>query len=299
MPSGELCVPKNELDISATLECGQVFRFRRFYPAGVEAQPAWELISSGMRCLLFEDGAIVRIRAGKEDLPYFKNYFDLERPYAPLIRKLRRLEPGPLLKKALSFARGLRLLRQDKFETLIGFIISTNNNISRIRGIIERLCAALGERREGLGEGGAGRPAGEKGPQGSFFAFPPAEAMARAGENFYRNLGCGYRSPWLFKAVKKVLETVNLEALAELPTEDLIRALREFEGVGPKAADCIALFAYGRHELFPVDTWMKKAYRDLFQDEAPEKTMRKRLMERFGPYSGLAQQVLFYYYRSA
>jgi len=262
----------------AVLECGQVFRFRQIDGSD------WEIISGDKRCLLAEKGGKTVISAAKADIPYFINYFDLERDYRPIIRSLRRVcargEPPLELEHVLAHGKGLRLLRQDKWETLLSFIISTNNNIPRIRGIIEKLCAALGKKRNG------------------FYAFPTAKAMAAKDEGFYRKAGCGYRAPWLAAAAKKAA-VVNLEALDALPTGELVGSLMAFDGIGPKAADCIALFAYGRFDTFPVDTWVKKIYRDLFPsaEGAGEKTMRRHLIERFGEYAGAAQQFLFYHYR--
>lgn len=273
--NGKIAAAKKDLNLRATLECGQVFRFT---DAGNGRR---ELISGGRRCVLWEDGNKTLIGAEKDDIPYFINYFDLEQSYDPMIKEL---EDSPLMKAAAAFGRGLKILRQDRFETLISFIVSTNNNIGRIKGIIERICAALGRPR-GKPETGAG-----------FYGFPDPETMARAGEKLYRELGCGYRSPWIARAAEKAAVS-GLDALARLPTGELTGVLQSFAGVGPKAADCIALFAYARYDVFPVDTWVKKLYRDLFNAVPAAGLMRKNLTARFGRFSGIAQQLLFYYYR--
>ena len=122
--------------------------------------------------------------------------------------------------------------------------------------------------------------------------------MARAGEMFYRDSGCGYRAPWIADAAEKAVRSMELDRLSGLPSQELTAALQTFRGIGPKAADCVALFAYGRYDVFPVDTWVKKLYRDLFGDSPPERVMRKNLIEKFGPSAGIAQQYLFYYYRN-
>jgi N-glycosylase/DNA lyase len=272
---GKITAAKKDLNIRATLDCGQVFRFT------VAEDGRRELISGSRRCVLWEDRKKTLIRAAKHDIPYFINYFDLKQSYAPMIKEL---EDSPLMKAAAAFGRGLRILRQDRFETLISFIVSTNNNIARIRGIIERICAALG------------CPLGKPKTGTVFYGFPGPEAMAGAGEKMYRELGCGYRSPWIARAAEKAASS-SLDVLAGLPTEKLTGALQSFAGVGPKAADCIALFAYARYDVFPVDTWVKKLYRDLFNAVPAAGLMRKNLIARFGRFSGIAQQQLFYYYR--
>jgi N-glycosylase/DNA lyase len=319
---GRILVPRKDFNVRATLECGQVFRFRRLDspPAGSGRGAAYNLISADKTCVVAEEGSRTVIYARRRDIPYFVRYFDLETSYAPVLRELRArarnsrvLAPGgaALVEAALEYGRGLRILRQNPFETLISFIISTNNNIKRIRGIIERICAALGRRRAGL-------PAG-----GGFYAFPDAAVMAEQDEAFYRNAGCGYRAGWLPPAAKKAAAG-GLALFAGLPTPELAAVLQTFEGVGPKAADCIALFAYARYGVFPVDTWVKKLYRDLIaaepgtrgavapgvmrafgpRDERKDNggavapgVMRENLTGCFGRFAGIAQQFLFYYYR--
>jgi N-glycosylase/DNA lyase len=306
-----ITVDKKDLNPQRTFECGQVFRFTK------NTESEYTVISENKKCLVKTEGKTVSIYAPKNELPYFKNYFDLETSYAPILRNLRNLrnlrtlrnsQPASvknMMKDAIAYGRGIRLLRQDKFETLISFIISTNNNIPRIKSIIERICGELGTRCDtGLGP---------------FHAFPTARAMAACGEDFYRKLGCGYRSKWICDAAQKA-EKIDLESLGGLSNTsgreprsasaagsgfassvELIGRLREFDGIGPKAADCIALFAYGRYDVFPVDTWVKKIYYSLFPGSKPvtEKVMREKLIGLFGAYAGIAQQFLFYYYRDA
>ena len=145
--------------------------------------------------------------------------------------------------------------------------------------IIRGLCENLGENR------------------GIYHAFPGPEKMAAQSESFYRDIGCGYRSPWVLGAAQRTLREKGLEAYSSLPTAALLEALKRFDGVGPKVADCIALFAYNRYEVFPVDTWVKKIYRHWFGGSPGASVMRKNLAEKFGDYAGIAQQYLFYYYR--
>ncbi|MDR2047975.1 MAG: hypothetical protein LBP69_00825 [Treponema sp.] len=312
LEAGKIIVPKKDLNIQATVECGQVFRFAKNADSG--KSNVYELISTNKKCLLAEERGMAVIRAAEKDIEYFVNYFDLETPYAPILKELRRRLAAPparcpqgsrvtrasqvtqrsrtgdilpLIEHALEYGKGLRLLRQDRFETLISFVISTNNNIKRIKGIIERICTALGRRR--------------KSEFGPFFAFPAAKKMAAMDESFYRELGCGYRATWILEAARKAARKAarNFDGPETLSAEELVEKLMTFKGIGPKAADCIALFAFGRYDVFPVDTWVKKIYVDLFNERASEKTMRKNLINRFGRFSGIAQQFLFYYYRES
>ncbi|MDR2143999.1 MAG: hypothetical protein LBP29_06490 [Treponema sp.] len=298
LEAGKIIVPKKEFNIQATVECGQMFRFTKNTDSG--GHGVYELISQNRKCLLAEERGMAVIRAEEKDIGYFVNYFDLETSYTPILKELRRQlaapparharrsrarDLPPLIEHALEYGKGLRLLKQDRFETLVSFILSTNNNIKRIKGTIERICTALGRRRES-----------EFGP---FFAFPAAKKMAAMDEGFYREMGCGYRAKWIPEAARKAARKSarGLDGLEALSDEELIKQLQTFNGIGPKAADCIALFAFGRYAIFPVDTWVKKIYADLFNERASEKTMRQNLISRFGHFSGIAQQFLFYYYR--
>ena len=187
---GAIMVPAQDFAVRATLECGQVFRY---------APPdhgRWELIAGDRRCELHERGNYTVIMARRRDIPYFVRYFDLDRSYAAMLQELRAAEPAALTQAAAAYGRGIRILRQEPFETLISFLISTNNNIKRIQGIIERLCAALGKPLRG---------------NGTFrYAFPEPEAMASAGEMFYRDSGCGYRAPWIVDAAEKAVRSTEL-----------------------------------------------------------------------------------------
>jgi N-glycosylase/DNA lyase len=335
LENGKIIVPRKELNIRATLECGQVFRFTLPGSPPAGSGQGCELISADKKCVIAEEGNRVIVYARERDISYFVRYFDLETSYAPILRELRArtrdsrvLAPGgaAFVEAAFEYGKGLRILRQDPFEMLISFIISTNNNIKRIQGIIERLCAALGRHCPALPAGGAvsGGFTGGGTANGTFYDFPAVEVMAENGEGFYRDLGCGYRAKWLLLAAKKASGGC-LASFEELPTPELTAELQTFAGVGPKAADCIALFAYGRYDVFPVDTWVKKLYSVLFagkpdgngraiapgimrasgpRDERKEYKgaiapgiMRENLTACFGRFAGIAQQFLFYYSR--
>ncbi len=189
--------------------------------------------------------------------------------------------------QAICRHRGLRVLRQDGWETLASFICASFNNIKRIEGMLERLCQAYGE------------PVALNGFRG--FSFPRPEAVAGASERRLRSLGLGYRAPYL-KA------TARLVADGGLPAEHLRRvgydaakqALLGCEGVGDKVADCVALFGFEKYEAFPIDVWMERAMRYYFRHR---RMTRQRLhayaRRHFGPYAGYAQQYLYHDIRTA
>ncbi len=256
------------------LESGQVFRF---WPH----EGGYLLVAGRQLAFLRQEGDSVDIECTDEQ--YFYRYFDLDTDYQKITQSLCRF---PALKAAIDFGKGIRILRQEKLETLISFIISANNNIKRIQKIIGRICEGLGDELEFNGI--------------RYRAFPNAERLAGAGEEFFFKAGAGYRAGYIAQAAGKVLSGFDLEAISDLPTEQARARLMSIKGVGKKVCDCVLLFAYGRQDVFPVDTWMEKVF---LQDLCPQEDCRdrgqisKRCVEMFGGLSGYAQQYLFYYKR--
>ena len=218
----------NDLDIKKTLECGQVFRYRKI-------GDKYEIIAGKERAFIENTKNYTEISCTNEI--FFVKYFDLCRNYDIITMKLR--DKG-LICAAIDFGQGLRILNQNPFETLISFIISANNHIPRIKSIIERLCNSLGEE------------------MGGYHAFPTAEALASKDEAFYLSQGLGYRAPYVAETARKVAEGFDLNSVYGMSSDEAAKYLMTLKGVGPKVADCILLFGYGKPDVFPVDTWIKK-----------------------------------------
>lgn len=248
-------------DIEAILTSGQVFRYEYI-------DNEWIVYSRDKKAII-KDRTIY-----SDDIDYFINYFDLNRDYNLI---MDTLHSKPMIEEGLKIGSGIRILNQDKFEMVISFIISTQNFIPRIKKIIEKLCTALGERKEG------------------YYAFPTPSIMAEQTVEFYESIGAGYRAKYLLNSAKAIAEgKIDLDSLSSLTTEDISKQLLQLQGVGQKVADCILLFAYHREDTFPVDTWIKKAYFNLKGENAPDKQIRKELIELYSPYPGTAQQYIFY-----
>ena len=266
-----LKTPDEFFDISDTLNCGQVFRYS-------EKDGVFKVISGAECALVNAVGGIIRCT----DEEYFYNYFDFSRDYS----KIYGAACGygiDILKDAAEYGKGIRILNQDKAEMIISFIVSQNNNIPRIKGILSRICAALGEEREFMGE--------------KYFAFPALEALAVKDAEFYYGLGLGYRAPYVAETAKRLLEE-DISGYSALSTPDLKKKLLSFKGIGPKVADCISLFGFGRTDSFPVDTWIEKLYREDFGGELKDRNkITEYFTGLFGEYSGYIQQYLFYYKR--
>lgn len=258
-------------DLAQTLDCGQCFRF---YPDG---ETGWKG-AAGRHAAAFAwegDALLVRGSTPEEFEGFWAGYFDLGRNYAALRRDF--CGPAfagkfPALADCVKFAPGIRLLRQPPFEALIGFIVSQNNNVPRIKGIVDRLCRLFGE------------PLG-----GDAFAFPTPERLAACSLDDLAPLRSGWRASYILDAADKVARgEVCLEEIAALPLPEARRELTRIRGVGPKVADCVLLYGLGRAEAFPMDVWMKRAMARLFPGRAPEE---------FGPLAGIAQQFIFHYCR--
>ncbi len=252
------------------LECGQVFRFERF-------KEGYKVFSTDKACYLYSDGVTTTVEC--ENADYFYRYFDLANDYGAIIEKIRHFNV-PVLDRSLEVAKGLRLLNQNAEEMIFSFIISQNNNIPRIKKIILRICEGLGEEREFMGE--------------KYHAFPSAAAIAATDVSYFKALGAGYRDEFLVATAKKLV-AYGLENLQNADGEALKKQLLTFHGIGPKVADCIALFAFKKTECFPVDTWIEKLYREDFGGSLTDrKKINAYFCSLFGEYSGYVQQYLFY-----
>ncbi len=252
------------------LECGQIFRFEPF-------KAGYKVYSADKACYVYTDKSKTVVESEYAD--YFYRFFDLEREYAAVIEKIRQFNI-PLINRACETAKGLRLLNQSPEEMLFSFIISQNNNIPRIKGIISRISRTVGERREFMGE--------------EYYAFPSAARLAEKDAAFYKSLGAGYRDEFIVQTAKRVAAE-GLEHLKALDAPELKKQLLTYHGVGPKVADCVSLFGFNKAASFPVDTWIEKIYREDFNGTLKDRNkINAYFTSLFGEYSGYVQQYLFY-----
>lgn len=265
--SGNLIIKNLEnFDLAQTLDCGQAFRWKS--DDGVK----WQGVAHGRLMTLYKNGAgdlIIENTGIDEFNKIWKSYFDFDRDYAKIITEIGA---DPILKKAAEYSGGIRILNQDPWETLCSFIISQNNNIPRIKGIIDRLCENFGEKREG------------------FFTFPTADIIAKCSLDELEVLRSGFRAKYILDAAKKVSSgEVDLNALKAMPLDEAREHLMKIKGVGPKVADCVLLFSLCHIDAFPRDVWINRTMQVLFNNEFPPAAAQ---------YAGIAQQYLFYYARS-
>ncbi len=268
-------------------ECGQCFR--------------WNKQKNGSYTGVFKSNVInVKKEAGKvifrgistgDIKEECREYFDLDRDYEDIKNKLSKVDDN--LKNSIKYGSGIRILNQDLWETLISFIISANNNIPRIKGIIERISKNYGNKIVWDGK--------------EYYTFPTPEELSKASVSDLRKLGLGFRDVRVYETTKIIND--NKQKLQELANEKEVDILREklleFPGVGPKVADCIMLFSsLKRLEVFPIDVWVRRVMNELYiknEDETKvnKKEIEKLAKEKYGNLAGIAQQYLFYWRREA
>ena len=260
-----------------TLESGQIFRYKSI-------NDGFLVLSGDKACRIKDEKDGVYITCEECDEEYFKNYFDLDFSYADVFKKAEE-SSYDIVKNAAREARGVRILRQNSEEMIFSFIISQNNMIPRIKAIIERTAQTLGEKKSFMGE--------------EYFSFPKAEVLAKQSVDFYYKSGYGYRADYMPSAAKSVLTDEFNISEQGLTTAELRKRLMKIKGIGPKVADCVALFGYHRADSFPVDTWIEKLYREDFKGTLKDrKKITDFFLNEFGEYSGYIQQYIFYYKRT-
>lgn len=219
-----------------------------------------------------------------------KKYFDLDRNYEEIKETLSLIDDN--MKESIKYGKGIRILNQDLWEMIISFIISANNNIPRIKGIIERMSAKYGQEIRFRGT--------------SYYTFPTIDELSQASVKDLKDLGLGFRDRYVYETTKKIKEgKINLENLKQEPTNEVRKQLLTLTGVGPKVADCIMLFStLKRFDVFPVDVWVRRVMNDLYiHNEDETKVNKKQIQEiardKFGALEGIAQQYLFYWKRES
>jgi len=268
----------NSFSIEETLECGQCFRFIKI------AEREYIIIAHSKVLSILDKGNEVHFFPC--DIDEFEsiwiNYFDLKRNY----REIKEIlcERDEVLQKASAYANGIRILNQQSYECLISFIISQNNRIPMIKQVIKNICEFYGE---GIGD---------------FNAFPEPEKLVNLSEAELRECKAGFRAKYILDATRKVCDRNGgfLKEVDEADTETARKILMNIKGVGPKVADCVLLFSFGRHEVFPTDVWIKRVVEQLYfsGEQLSIKEIQQFSSEKFGEYAGYAQQYLFHYARS-
>ncbi len=252
-------------DLEQTLDCGQSFRWVK-NPDNSFTGVAYGKVAT----VSYKNGNLIVTQNGDTDEKLWRKYFDLDLNYMGIKEDLSKMHP--VLKEASSYAGGIRILNQEPFEALITFIISQNNNISRIKGIVDRLCENFGEKIDD-----------------THYAFPTVQRLANLSVDDLAPIRAGFRHRYIIDAAQCVQSgEINLEKLRTMEYADAQKELMKITGVGVKVADCVLLYGLHRLESFPLDVWMKRALSVLFDGMNGDE---------FGEYGGIAQQYIFHYSR--
>ena len=292
---------QNSFELKDIFECGQCFRWNEQEDGsyiGVIKNGVIQVKKEKKICK--EMNGAKEINKTKEIITFtgkcdgnlqeiVEKYFDLKRDYEKIKSQLENIDE--YLKTSIEYGKGIRILNQDLWETIISFIISANNNIPRIKGIIERISQKYGNEIEW----------NEK----KYYTFPTPEQLKDVTVQEFRNLGLVFRDIRLYETTQMILnKEVDLEKLRKNPnTQEVRNELLKLSGVGPKVADCILLFSdLKRFDVFPIDVWVRRVMNDLYIKESDESKVSKAKIEKlaeekFGDLKGLAQQYLFYWRR--
>ena len=257
-------VQSDDFNISQIANSGQCFRISE------QSNSEWEVISFGKtlkirsanendnNCYIFECNE-------KEYEEVWRDYFDMQRDYGEIKAKIKAIGDNYLI-NAVNFGYGMRILNQDLWEVIVSFIISQQNNIPRIKGIIKRLCAPYNSR------------------------FPSPNELVKYSEEDLVKIGLGYRARYVHNIAIAVVEgQLSFQKLKSLSYEDAVSYLKTFDGIGKKVANCIALFGLRKLEAFPIDVWINRILQNQYNGEFD--------VGLFPGYAGIVQQYMFYYER--
>lgn len=262
----DLCSAE-EMDISKTFECGQCFRWN------ADESGVYRGIAYGYPAKLWTENGRVFL-SSRAPAELWRAYFDLDRDYTEISKGFCG---GEYLDACISYGMGIRILRQEPWEALCSFIISQCNNIKRIKGIVERLCALYGNRVEFVGD--------------IYYTFPSAQRLSQLSAEDLAPLRSGYRAAYIVSAATAVASgAFDLDALIRTDYVTAKKELLKLNGIGEKVANCVVLFGLNHMEAFPIDVWIRRALKEHFPPDFDPNTL--------GEYAGLAQQYIFFYARS-
>ncbi len=267
----------SDFSLKDTFECGQAFRFTPY-----EDQSYRGVFQNTVLTLRQIDEGIEVEQVGQVlSAEKIVCFLDLGKDYSAL-RAFIILQDAAL-EEATGWGSGIRLLKQEPFEALVSFILSSNSNMKRIQTHIEKLSTLYGS------------PIGTLNGK-AHYAFPTLEQLKPVTLEEYQKIGLGYRAAYLAEAIEKIVDLDELKAFEVFETEELIERLQQFKGIGEKVAACVALFGFGRHDAFPIDIWIKRYFQwELHKETWTLKQMARYAKDTFGVQAGLAQQYMFYF----
>lgn len=269
---------KNNFDLKATITCGQIFRFI------LEDDGSYTVIIKDRVINLKEDNDYIIVESSKEDnlKEIIYDYFDLDRNYEIIEKNILKCDKK--LEDALIFSRGLKMIHQDPFETIIAYIISQNNRVPSIANALNLISLNYGEKVVFKDK--------------EYYLFPSVDKLKTLSTLDFRNCKVGFRDKYLYEIMRNIENNLlDIESIYNMNSEDSLKYLVSFKGIGNKVASCILLFAYQKFDVYPIDTWVKKFMKEDYNIEG-EQNIKKFTYDTYKEYSGLAIQYMFNYKRN-
>lgn len=262
-----------DFNLKHTFDCGQCFRWE-------EENGSFVGVAGGFWGKFTPKENGIELVTTSPDESFWIKYLDLKRDYSAI---KKQLAINPLMEEAVNYGGGIRILKQEFFETLISFIISQRSSIPKIKSCIKKICENWGDEIHI--------------DNNVYYTFPTPKQLENASEADFRAIGVGYRAPYLARCVKMVLTgEIDENSLLEMDTTSAREKVLSIYGVGDKVCDCVMLFALAKYDLFPSDVWIKRVMCESFGSS--DKTAKTDGEKLFGSLSGFAQQYLFYYRRN-
>ncbi len=269
---------KNSFDLDSTITCGQIFRFEKLNDGSYDVVLKDRVINASIK-----DDYLCVFSNDENDLEKVViEYFDLDNDYSIINEKIKKMDTNII--PAVEFSKGLKMIKQDPFETIIAYIISANNGVPQISSALNNIAKKYGKKVCFNNK--------------EYYLFPNYKDLKDVTEEEYRNCKVGFRDKYLKAIVDKINKgSLDLNKYFDMSTDEALEDLQKNNGIGPKVASCILLFAYQKYDVFPVDTWVKKVMKQTYGIEG-EANIRHFAKETYGKYSGLAIQYMFNYGRN-
>ena len=281
----EMLIPKESYNLNETLHSGQAFRWNKSHSPTNHEGDLHEGIIDGIRVRLVQsqDGVeIITPPSNKHLRDLLYNYLSINHDLEAFYKEFSK---DQYLSNSIKTYRGLHILRQNPWECLIGFICSANNNIPRIKSLVESISVGCGTQiTDDLG---------------TYYSFPTPKQLNDFGEQSLRSIGLGFRAKYVAKASAMIDSgQINLDHLKTIDYNAALAELLKIPGVGDKVANCVLLFSLEKLDSFPVDVWINRVMKETYIKEAgielPNNAIRAWAQTKFGPFAGYANQYLFH-----
>ena len=263
----------NNLDLDNTICCGQIFRYEK-----LEDDSYIVILKDRVVKLKYIDNKLYIDSNNMNNIEnVIKEYLDLDRDYISIIENIKKCDD--VLGKYLDKSIGLKMIKQDPIECIVSYIISQNNSVRNIKNSLDLISYKFGDKVMFLDK--------------EYYLFPSIDKLSKISLDEFRECKVGFRDRYLVDIISDIVENrLNVNYIFEMNSEDSLRYLMSFRGIGMKVASCILLFAYGKYDVYPIDTWVKK-YMDTNYGIKDEKKIKEFCKEKYGKYSGLAIQYMF------